>query len=306
MTSRTDGAIGYVEYAYALQNKMTYALLQNRDGNFVTPDIKSFQAAAANADWTKAPGFDLLLTNQPGKDSWPITGATFILMHKQQEEPRNGEARCSTSSTGPTATATRWREELDYVPMPESVVKLVEESWKQESSAPTASRYGPGRVLSLSRNASRRDHRSSIQRAISRRERVPAGMPGRPDEQSRRPDEAAMTAETACRRGSPPRASRRGALADRAFHGADAFFALLVLLVLVRRHRRAGRRRGAGAASIRLRFPRHRRLEPGHREIRRAGADLRHARHLGDRDADRHSGRVRGRAVHHRDCARSG
>src|SRR5260370_1259689 len=87
LASRTDGAIGYVEYAYALQNKMTYTQLRNESGAFVAPNSKAFQAAAANADWTKAPGFYLLLTNQPGADSWPITGATFILMHKQQTDP---------------------------------------------------------------------------------------------------------------------------------------------------------------------------------------------------------------------------
>src|SRR5215831_9907934 len=87
MASRTSGAIGYVEYAYAKQNKLTYALLENHDGQFANPETKSFQAAAANADWTKAQDFYLLLTNQPGKDSWPITGATFILMHRQQTKP---------------------------------------------------------------------------------------------------------------------------------------------------------------------------------------------------------------------------
>src|SRR6516225_7477564 len=87
MASRTSGAIGYVEYAYAKQNKLTYALLRNKDGQFVSPEIKSFQSAASNADWAKAQDFYVLLTNQPGKDSWPITGASFILMHKQQSKP---------------------------------------------------------------------------------------------------------------------------------------------------------------------------------------------------------------------------
>src|SRR5262250_506874 len=91
MASRTAGAIGYVEYAYAKQNKLTYALLQNKDGQFVTPDIKSFQAAAANADWANAKDFYLLLTNQPGKESWPITGASFILMHKVQQNPQTAK-----------------------------------------------------------------------------------------------------------------------------------------------------------------------------------------------------------------------
>jgi len=85
--SRIKGSIGYVEYAYALQNKMTYALLQNREGHFVAPTSEAFQAAAANADWSHAPGFYMVLTDQPGNDSWPITGATFILVYKSQAKP---------------------------------------------------------------------------------------------------------------------------------------------------------------------------------------------------------------------------
>ena len=92
--SASTGAIGYVEYAYAKQNKMSYALMQNKDGKFVAPDDDTFQAAAAGADWDKAPGFYLLLTDQPGKESWPITGATFILMHKKQAKPENAARKC--------------------------------------------------------------------------------------------------------------------------------------------------------------------------------------------------------------------
>src|SRR4051812_13882291 len=128
LTSRTDGAIGYVEYAYALQNKMGFTQLKNRDGGFVSPDSKSFQAAAANADWAKAAGFYLLLTDQPGKDSWPITGASFILLHKQQPQPDRAKEVLrffdwAFQSGGQLA------EQLDYVPMPQSVVKSVEDSW---------------------------------------------------------------------------------------------------------------------------------------------------------------------------------
>ena len=129
LTSRTDGAIGYVEYAYALQNKMAYALLRNKEGAFVAPDSKSFQAAAANADWTKAPGFYLLLTNQPGKDSWPITGATFILMHKQQTKLDNAREVLSFFDWAYHDGGTL-AEKLDYVPMPATVAKAVEQSWK--------------------------------------------------------------------------------------------------------------------------------------------------------------------------------
>src|ERR1700730_6937310 len=116
LTARTDGAIGYVEYAYALQNKMTYAQLKNHDGNFVSPEAKTFQAAAANAYWSKAPGFYLLLTDQPGKDSWPITGATFILMHKQQADPAKAQ-EVLTFFDWAFHNGGQMAEQLDYVPM---------------------------------------------------------------------------------------------------------------------------------------------------------------------------------------------
>ena len=89
---RIKGAIGYVEYAYALQNKMSHVLLKNQAGNYVAPTAESFQAAAANADWAKAPGFYMVLTDQPGKESWPITGASFILIHKEQKNPEMAKA----------------------------------------------------------------------------------------------------------------------------------------------------------------------------------------------------------------------
>jgi len=128
LASRTTGAIGYVEYAYALQNKLTFTRLINRDGGTVSPDSKSFQAAAANADWQKAPGFYLLLTDQPGKESWPITGASFILMHLQQEKPDTAKAALQFFDWS-YANGQKMAEELAYVPIPENVVKLVEASW---------------------------------------------------------------------------------------------------------------------------------------------------------------------------------
>jgi len=130
LTTRTDGAIGYIEYAFAQQNKLTYTLLRNRDGEYVAPDSKSFQAAAANADWAKAPGFYLLLTDQPGKDSWPITGASFILMHKQQTKPDNARAVLNFFDWA-YRNGGQLAEQLDYVPMPQSVINAVEQSWKQ-------------------------------------------------------------------------------------------------------------------------------------------------------------------------------
>jgi phosphate transport system substrate-binding protein len=131
---RLSGSIGYVEYAYALQNKMSYALLQNKEGNFVGPNDKSFRAAAANADWNKAPGFNLMLTDQPGKDSWPITGATFILMHKKQEKPGNAVIALKFFDWA-YESGDKMALELDYIPMPDNVVKLVKAEWKKIQNA---------------------------------------------------------------------------------------------------------------------------------------------------------------------------
>jgi phosphate transport system substrate-binding protein len=135
LSSRTTGAIGYVEYAYALQNKLTYAKLVNKEGATVAPESKSFQAAAANADWQKAPGFYLLLTDQPGKESWPITGASFILLHKVQEKPESGKEVLAFFSWA-YANGGKMAEDLAYVPMPSPVVKLVESSWNTNVKDP--------------------------------------------------------------------------------------------------------------------------------------------------------------------------
>jgi len=131
---RIKGSIGYVEYAYALQNKLVYSLLQNRDGNYVAPTSATFQAAAANADWEKAEGFYLVLTDQPGAESWPITGASFILVHKEQANVETAREVLKFfdwcyRNGGKTAA------KLDYVPMPEKVVALVEKAWKEQIKA---------------------------------------------------------------------------------------------------------------------------------------------------------------------------
>ena len=128
---RIKGGIGYVEYAYALQNKMTYTMLQNKDGKFVKPDSDAFKAAAANADWAHTPGFNLMLTEQPGAASWPITGATFILVYKNQEKPETAKEVLKFFDWA-YRQGDQMAEKLDYVPMPASVVKLVEDTWKQE------------------------------------------------------------------------------------------------------------------------------------------------------------------------------
>jgi phosphate transport system substrate-binding protein len=135
LVGRTGGAIGYVEYAYALQNKMAYALIANKEGVYNPPDAKSFQAAAANADWKNAPGYYLLLTDQPGQASWPITGASFILMHKKQDKPENAREVLRFFDWA-YRNGQAMAEALDYVPMPAPVVKLVEESWKTELAGP--------------------------------------------------------------------------------------------------------------------------------------------------------------------------
>lgn len=128
--TRIKGAIGYVEYAYAKQNKIAHASVQNAAGNFVQPDDSSFAASAAGADWSKAPGFYLILTNQPGKDTWPISSATFILMHKKQDKPAQAtEALKFFDWAYSNGDATAGQ--LDYVPMPASVKTLVRNSWKQ-------------------------------------------------------------------------------------------------------------------------------------------------------------------------------
>ena len=128
---RIDGAIGYVEYAYALQNKMAYAKLRNAAGNFVSPTSPAFQAAAANADWKNAPGFYMVLTDQPGKDSWPITGATFILFHKEQTDAAKAKTVLSFFAWC-YANGGKTAEALDYIPMPKNVVSLVEATWHEK------------------------------------------------------------------------------------------------------------------------------------------------------------------------------
>lgn len=126
---RINGSIGYVEYAYAKQNKLSYTQLQNRDGAFVLPDDTTFQAAASHADWVTAPAFGEVLTNEPGKTSWPITGATFVLVPKKAEKPASTkEVLKFFSWTFKNGAATA--AQLDYVPMPANVAKLVEASWK--------------------------------------------------------------------------------------------------------------------------------------------------------------------------------
>jgi phosphate transport system substrate-binding protein len=127
---RIKGSLGYVEYAYAKKNNMVFASMKNHDGQWVMPEDDTFKAAAAGADWKGTPGFAVILTNQAGKVSWPITGASFILLHKVQADPAKGKEVLkfydwAYKNGGAMAT------ELDYVAMPAAVVKEIEASWKQ-------------------------------------------------------------------------------------------------------------------------------------------------------------------------------
>jgi phosphate transport system substrate-binding protein len=135
---RLPNSMGYVEYSYVKQNKLNYAVMQNSAGNFVKPEDDSFKAAAAGADWNKS--FYQILTNQPGKEAWPISGATFILMHTKQDKPASATEVLKFFSwaykNGDKAAA-----DLDYVPMPKPVIAAIEKAWgevKDASGKPVA------------------------------------------------------------------------------------------------------------------------------------------------------------------------
>ena len=129
--ANTKGSIGYVEYAYALQNKLTYTKMVNKSGKTVSPTSEAFQAAAANADWKSQPGFGVILANEPGDKSWPMTAATWILVYKQPTD---------AAATGEALKFFAWAykngakmaEELDYVPMPAKTVSDIPKYWASE------------------------------------------------------------------------------------------------------------------------------------------------------------------------------
>ena len=123
---RLPNSIGYVEYAYVKQNKMNYAKLQNAAGNFVSPDDDNFMAAAAGAEWEKS--FYQILTNQPGKDAWPITSATFILMNKTQDKPAQATTALKFFDWA-YKNGDKTAGDLDYVPMPDKVKQIIYKSW---------------------------------------------------------------------------------------------------------------------------------------------------------------------------------
>jgi phosphate transport system substrate-binding protein len=133
---RIKGSFGYVEYAYAKKNKIAHAQLKNRDGNFVQPDDTTFKSAAAGADWTNAPGMYMLLTHQIGKNSWPATGASFIIMHRQQADALTGRAILKFFDWS-FKNGSKMSEELEYVHLPPSLIKLINEQWKTQLKDPT-------------------------------------------------------------------------------------------------------------------------------------------------------------------------
>jgi phosphate transport system substrate-binding protein len=134
--ANTKGSIGYVEYAYAKQNKLTYTKMINKDGKAVSPDMDSFQAAAANADWKSQPGYGVILANQPGDKSWPMTAATWILMYKQPSDPA-ASAQALKFFAWAFEKGDKAAEELDYVPMPANVVADIKKTWTSEIKDPS-------------------------------------------------------------------------------------------------------------------------------------------------------------------------
>ena len=128
---QTKDSIGYVEYAYAKQNKLTYTAMVNKAGKTVQPTDEGFKAAAANADWTHAPGYYLILTDQPGEKSWPIVASTFVLMHKDSAD-KAASAEAVKFFKFAFEKGGKLAEELDYIPMPDPVVKLIEKTWSAD------------------------------------------------------------------------------------------------------------------------------------------------------------------------------
>ena len=127
---QVPNSIGYVESAYAKQNKLSYTLIQNKAGKFPAPDDKSFQAAAANADWKSAPGFGISLTNQGGDEAWPITAATFVLVYKEPVDPAK-TAEVLKFFNWAYKNGDKLAADLDYVPLPDNVVAMVNDAWKE-------------------------------------------------------------------------------------------------------------------------------------------------------------------------------
>ncbi len=131
---RIKGSIGYVEYAYAKKNKLDHIAMRNKDGQFVQPDDSSFAAASAGADWKSVPGMGLILTDQAGAKSWPMTGASFILMHTKQDKPENGKQTLRFFEWA-LKNGQKFAADLDYVALPPATVALIQAEWKKITDA---------------------------------------------------------------------------------------------------------------------------------------------------------------------------
>jgi phosphate transport system substrate-binding protein len=142
LVGKIEGAIGYVEYAYAMEKNLKYAVLQNQAGEFVLPVIKSFQSACENAQWDKATGFQVDLTDQPGAKSWPITGATYILMHKDQPDAAKAAAMLNFFDWC-LRKGAQHAVKLHYVPLPEKVATLIEALWESDVTSSGAKVWPP-------------------------------------------------------------------------------------------------------------------------------------------------------------------
>ncbi|AFM27672.1 phosphate ABC transporter substrate-binding protein PstS [Desulfomonile tiedjei] len=134
LVAKTSGSIGYVEFAYALKQRLKYALLQNSTGRFISPTIEAFQSSCANADWKNAAGFYMVLVNQPGEKSWPITGASYILVHKDQADAQKAKALLKFFDWC-FKNGAQQAISLHYVPIPDKVYDMVESNWKKEISS---------------------------------------------------------------------------------------------------------------------------------------------------------------------------
>jgi phosphate transport system substrate-binding protein len=145
--AQTKGSIGYVEYAYALQNKLTYTKMVNKDGKTVDPTSQAFQAAAANAKWDSQPGFGVILANQPGAQSWPMTAATWILVYKNPQDPQ-ATAEALKFFDWAYKNGGQMAESLDYMLMPKNVVEQVEQYWAKNVQHDGQPVYAPEKQAS--------------------------------------------------------------------------------------------------------------------------------------------------------------
>jgi phosphate transport system substrate-binding protein len=135
MVSNTPNSIGYVEYAFATENKLTHTVLKNKEGEVVEPSVEAFSAAAENVDWSKAPSFYVIMTNQPGKMSWPITGASFILLRTEDTYKDKNKEVCQFFNWA-FKNGQEMATDLHYIPLPASLVTLIEKSWQDHKIAP--------------------------------------------------------------------------------------------------------------------------------------------------------------------------